>query len=106
MSEHRTDVASHGEGDDALGLFHAASRASERELATLRERQRIATALHDSVAQSLFAIGVTAQQSRQETDLATLQNQIETIETTAARAREELREALARLNAAPDGLAF
>jgi signal transduction histidine kinase len=90
----------------SVGLFHAASRASERELATLRERQRIATALHDSVAQSLFAIGVAAQQSRQETDLATLQNQIETIEATAARAREELREALARLNAAPDGLAF
>jgi signal transduction histidine kinase len=89
-----------------LGLYHAAARAHERELATLRERQRIATALHDSVAQSLFAIGVAAQHSRQTTDLATLQDQIETIEATAARAREELREALARLNAAPDGLAF
>jgi signal transduction histidine kinase len=89
-----------------VGLFHAASRARERELATLRERQRIATALHDSVAQSLFAIGVATHQSRQATDLATLHDQIEKIEDTAARAREELREALARLNAAPDGLAF
>jgi len=90
----------------AVGLHHAASRARERELATLRERQRIAAALHDSVAQSLFAIGVAAQQSREATDPAMLQDQIETIEATAARAREELREALARLNAAPDGLAF
>jgi signal transduction histidine kinase len=88
------------------GLYHAASRARERELATLRERQRIATALHDSVAQSLFAIGVAAQQSREATDLGSLQDQIETIEATVARAREELRTALARLNAAPDGLAF
>jgi signal transduction histidine kinase len=90
----------------SVGLCHAASRARERELATLRERQRIATALHDSVAQSLFAIGVAAQQGRDATDPAALQAQIETIEATAARAREELREALARLNAAPDGLAF
>jgi signal transduction histidine kinase len=90
----------------AVGLYQAASRMRERELAVLRERQRIASALHDSVAQSLFAIGVAAEQSRRVGDAARIQEQLETIEAIATRARSELREALARLNAAPDGLAL
>src|SRR5215472_3447189 len=40
-----------------LALQQAAARRQEAELAVLRDRQRIATRLHDSVAQMLFTIG-------------------------------------------------
>ena len=93
-------------GYAGIGLQHIAARARERELAVLRERQRLATALHDSVAQSLFAIGVAAQQSREAEDPSALAEQLERIEAVATTARHELRETLARLNRAPDGIAF
>jgi nitrate/nitrite-specific signal transduction histidine kinase len=90
----------------SIGLHHIAARARERELAILRERQRLAAELHDSVAQSLFAIGIAAQHSREAQDPAIVMAQLEAIEATAANARFELRETLARLGRAPQGLAF
>jgi GAF domain-containing protein len=90
----------------SIGLHHIAARTRERELAVLRERQALATALHDSVAQSLFAIGVAAQNSREASDPAILNERLREIEAMAMVARSELRDALARLSRAPDCVAF
>ncbi len=58
------------------------------------------------MAQSLFAIGIAAQRSRESDDPGVLEEQLERIEVMAANARSELREALARVSRAPDGVAF
>jgi signal transduction histidine kinase len=90
----------------SIGLFHAAARARERELAVLRERQALASALHDSVAQSLFAIGLAAQSSREASDPAVIHDRLREIEGMAADARSELRATLARVSRAPESVAF
>jgi signal transduction histidine kinase len=90
----------------AIGLHHTAARARERELAVLRERQALATDLHESVAQSLFAIGIAAQRSQETSDRSVLEEKLAQIEATAAAARSELRAALARLTRAPHGVGF
>ena len=90
----------------AIGLHHAAARARERQLAALRERQALAGELHDSVAQALFAIGIAAQHSRETRDQAVIEEKLSEIESAAASARSELREALARLSRTPEALRF
>lgn len=95
-------VAAHAE----LSLHQAAVRKQETELAMLRDRQRIATQLHDSVAQMLFTIGVAAHYARQQADPAALTAALEEIENTAAQARSELRASLHQLSHPADGLAF
>jgi signal transduction histidine kinase len=90
----------------SVGLHHVAARARERELAALRERQKLAIDLHDSVAQLLFAIGVAAERSRQEHDPDVVATLLEEIHAMATAGRQELRETLGRLNHAPEGLAF
>ena len=95
-------VATHAE----LALQQIATREKEVELARLRERQRLATELHDSVAQMLFAIGVSAHYSRRTGDPVALVAAMEEIEATAARARSDLRAALLGLGETTDGLAF
>jgi signal transduction histidine kinase len=95
-------VAAHAE----LSLHQAAVRQQETELAVLRDRQRLAIQLHDSVAQMLFTIGVAAHYARQQTDPAVLAAALEEIESTAAQARCELRTLLHRLSQPSEGLAF
>jgi len=95
-------VAAHAE----LSLHQAAVREQEIELARLRDRQRIATQLHDSVAQMLFTIGVAARHARRQGDLAAVTAALEEIESTAAQARRELRASLHRLSEPAEGLAF
>ncbi len=95
-------VAAHAE----LSLHQEAVRRQETELAMLRDRQRIATQLHDSVAQMLFTIGVAAHYARQRGDPAALTAALEEIENTAAQARSELRASLHRLSQPAEGLAF
>jgi len=89
-----------------LSLHQVAVRNQEVELAKLRERQRLATELHDSVAQMLFTIGVAAHYSRQQDDPEALVAALEEIEVTAAQARSELRASLRRLSQPGEGLAF
>ncbi|HEV2376384.1 MAG TPA: histidine kinase [Streptosporangiaceae bacterium] len=89
-----------------LALHQAAARKQETELALLRDRQRLATQLHDSVAQMLFAIGVAAHYSRRQDDPAALAAALAEIEATAAQARSELRATLHRLSEPAEGLAF
>jgi signal transduction histidine kinase len=95
-------VAAHAE----LSLHQEAVRKQETELAMLRDRQRIATQLHDSVAQMLFTIGVAAHYARQQGDPAALTAALEEIENTAAQARSELRSSLHQLSQPAEGLAF
>jgi signal transduction histidine kinase len=95
-------VAAHAE----LSLHQEAARKQETELAMLRDRQRIATQLHDSVAQMLFTIGVAAHYARQQGDPAALTAALEEIENTAAQARSELRSSLHQLSQPAEGLAF
>ena len=95
-------VAAHAE----LSLHHEAVRRRETELAMLRDRQRIASQLHDSVAQMLFTIGAAAHYARQRGDPAALAAALEEIENTAAQARSELRASLHRLSQPAEGLAF
>lgn len=89
-----------------LSLHQAAAHKQEVELAALRDRQRLATQLHDSVAQMLFAIGVAAHYARRQGDPAALTAALEEIESTAAQARSELRASLHRLTQPAEGLAF
>ena len=89
-----------------LGLQHLAARERELELARLRERERLAVELHDSVAQMLFSIGVAAHYSRCQGDPETLMAAMHDIETTAASARRELRETLAHLSECEDSIGF
>lgn len=89
-----------------LSLHQAAVRKQETELALLRDRQRIATRLHDSVAQMLFTIGAAARYAREQNDPAALSAALEEIEATAAQARSELRATLHQLAEPAGGLAF
>jgi signal transduction histidine kinase len=89
-----------------LALHHLAAREHELELELLRERQRLAIELHDSVAQTLFAIGVAARYSRRHHDRDALLATLEEIETTAADARRELRETLQHLASRGEGIGF
>lgn len=85
------------------GLHHLAARASQAELAAVRQRQAIAGRLHDSIAQTLFSVGMLAHQARGETDPAVLAGSLAEIETAAGTARSELRATLADLCRVPDG---
>jgi signal transduction histidine kinase len=89
-----------------LALQQAAARRQEAELAVLRDRQKVATRLHDSVAQMLFTIGAAAHYARQRGDTAALAAALEEIESTAALARSELRATLHNLSEPAEGLAF
>jgi signal transduction histidine kinase len=89
-----------------LALHQLAAREHELELELLKERQRLANELHDSVAQMLFAIGVAAHYSRRLPGRSTLLAALEEIEATAAHARRELRETLQRLGRHGVGIGF
>src|SRR6202008_3320508 len=66
-------------------------RTRSLELDRRRERAHLASRLHDSVAQRLFAIGALATALRSESDVATLLEAVDEIEATAADARAEPR---------------
>ncbi|MBO0767080.1 MAG: GAF domain-containing protein [Solirubrobacterales bacterium] len=90
----------------SVGLHSLASRKQELELERLRDRERIATRVHDSVAQLLFGIGVLARQSREEVNPDVLTERMAEIEATSADARRELREALSSLSQFPEEVSF
>ncbi len=95
-------VASYAE----LAIENLGARRQELELQLLRERQRLACELHDSVAQMLFSIGVAAHYSRSKQDPAELLATMQEIETTAAAARRQLRETLEHLGRSDEGIGF
>jgi len=84
-----------------VAIDQAMGQARRHEITALRERQRLATSLHDSVAQTLFTIGVEAKRSRHETDPARLAATLDEIASYAALASQELRDTLRRVNDIP-----
>lgn len=80
-----------------------AEEKRERELAILRERQRLATGLHDSVAQALFAIGTEARRLCSGGQLSEpVLRGLGEIDTMAIQAARELRETLHALGRVGD----
>lgn len=84
-----------------IAIDQASGQAQQRELSVLRERQRIASALHASVAQTLFAIGVEAKRAREDNDQDRLTEAMSEIVTLASKASEELRNTLHHINETP-----
>ncbi len=84
-------------------LHHIAARQTAIDFFTLQQRQSIAGRLHDSLAQTLFSVGVLAHSSRQRSDAAGLLDSLAEIEAVAGSARSELRATLAELCAVPPG---
>jgi signal transduction histidine kinase len=76
------------------------------DVARMRERQRLARDLHDSVAQVLFAIGVEARTALDVADPAVRERALRSIQALAADARAELHATLTRLTHAPRSLAL
>jgi len=83
----------------ALAIETARLYVQADELARLQERQRIAQALHDTVAQILFSIGLETERciSNPSLDGETGQR-IQTIRRLVARSSEELRSAIFALH--------
>jgi signal transduction histidine kinase len=88
-----------------IGLQHALDRRRELELQRQHDRQRLATDLHSSVAQSLFTIGVLARRSAVSRGSGP-HRALHDIDQCAAEARQSLRRTLDDLSSADDGLSF
>jgi signal transduction histidine kinase len=88
-------------------LAAARDRARVEEVAALRERRRLARALHDEFGQRLFGIGVTAQQARASASAGRpdLVSQLSGLEQQIAGASAALRSTLRSLDrpSAPAG---
>jgi signal transduction histidine kinase len=83
-----------------------AGAPEDAEVVRIRERQRLAIELHASVAQSLFAIAVEADVGLGAAEPDARERALRAIRALTATARQELYDTLARLNRAPEGVAF
>ena len=74
--------------------------ARAEELAAMRERNRIARELHDSVSQTVFSIRLTAQAARLalQSDAARLPEQLDRLQQMTASALAQLRSLIAELH--------
>ncbi len=78
-----------------IAIENARLYAQTDELARLRERQRIAQALHDTVAQMLFTIGLEAEWCINHLTLdGEARQKMQTIRRLSARSSDELRSAI------------
>lgn len=78
-----------------VAIANARLYAQADELARLRERQRIAQALHDTVAQMLFSIGLEVEGCLNRPDLEEpFRQRLQTVRRLAARSSDELRSAI------------
>jgi signal transduction histidine kinase len=78
-----------------VAIKNARFYAQAEELARLRERQRIAQALHDTLAQMLFTIGLEAEWFTNNLSLdGEARQRIQSIRRLAARSSDELRSAI------------
>ncbi len=84
-------------------LHHIAARQTQLEFFAVQQRQRIAGRLHDSLAQTLFSVGVLAHRAHAHHDPADLLDALAEIEAVAGTARSELRATLAELCTVPPG---
>ncbi len=84
-------------------LHHIASRQTQLEFFAVQQRQHIAARLHDSLAQTLFSVGVLAHRAHGHDEPADLLDALAEIEAVAGTARAELRATLAELCTIPPG---
>ncbi len=87
-------------------LHHIAARDSQLEFFAVQQRQSIAGRLHDSLAQTLFGVGVLAHRSLQQRNPDALRDGLAEIEDVVGTARSELRATLADLCTVPPARAL
>jgi signal transduction histidine kinase len=94
----------------AIALENAELLERSRELSTIEERKRLARELHDSVTQTLFSIGLTAEAASAlvESSPERARAELETLQELTGTALEEMRSLIFELRPAEletDGLA-
>lgn len=95
-------IASYAE----VGIERLRQEQLEVEISRLRERERLATQLHDSVAQRLFAIGAVARATSSRRGVDSLIAALDEIAAVTREAQSELRGAVVRLTDHPEHVAF
>ena len=94
----------------AIAIENARLYERSRELSTIEERKRLASDLHDSVAQKVFSLSLTAQAAAMlvDSDPGRAKEELLHVEALARAASEEMRAAIFELRPAEletDGLA-
>jgi signal transduction histidine kinase len=94
----------------AIAIENAELHERSRELSTIEERKRLARELHDSVTQTLFSIGLTAEAASElvRSDPQRARAELETLQELTQAALEEMRSLIFELRPAEletDGLA-
>jgi signal transduction histidine kinase len=94
----------------AIAIENARLYERSRELSTIEERKRLASDLHDSVAQKVFSLSLSAQAAAMlvDTDPGRAKEELLHVEALARAASEEMRAAIFELRPAEleaDGLA-
>jgi len=86
----------------AIACENAELHERSRELSTIEERKRLARELHDSVTQTLFSIGLTAEAASTlvEHDPARARTELETLQELTRTALEEMRSLIFELRPA------
>jgi len=86
----------------AIAIENARLHERSRELSTVEERKRLARELHDSVTQTLFSIGLTAEAAAGlvESDPAAARRELETLQVLTRTAMEEMRSLIFELRPA------
>lgn len=95
ISDEENDLASTVGEQVVLAVENAQLHLQSEDLARLQERQRIAQALHDTVAQMLFSLGMEVDKVKNITTVdASFEQSMKTIRRLAARSSYELRSAI------------
>jgi signal transduction histidine kinase len=89
-----------------VALQQMLASARRAHLERLQERERLAVELHDSVAQTLFAIGVEVNRSRDQRDQQVVQAALERIQELTTSASAELRDRLKHMSETPEAFAI
>jgi signal transduction histidine kinase len=86
----------------AIAIENARLHERSRELSTIEERKRLARELHDSVTQTLFSIGLTAEATAEliETDPARARGQLGHLQELTRAAMQEMRSLIFELRPA------
>jgi signal transduction histidine kinase len=78
-----------------ISLENARVHSQARRLGRMKERQRIAHSLHDTLAQMLFSIGLSTKMALEEPLLSeSTRHSLQTVSRLSARCSEELRSAI------------
>src|SRR5712691_2190044 len=86
----------------AIAIENARLNERSRELSTIEERKRLARELHDSVTQTLFSIGLTAEAAAElvESDPARARRELENLQELTRAAMQEMRSLIFELRPA------